>query len=66
MAQPFFSNHRPAGIPLAYDLGEHTLTIEDGSVVIADKVGTDTTMQEICLDGEEMYKLLVTLQALFA
>jgi hypothetical protein len=65
MTQPFFSNHRPAGIPLAYDLGEHTLTIQDESVILADKIGADTTMQEICLDSEELYKLLVTLQTLF-
>jgi hypothetical protein len=41
------------------------MVVKDETIILADKVGTDTTMQEICLDSEEMYKLLVTLQALF-
>jgi hypothetical protein len=66
MAQSLFSNHRPAGIPLTYDLGEHLLTIQDETISLADKVNADATMQEIYLDEQEAYRLLVTLQALFA
>ena len=58
-------NHRPTGIRLSYDLGEHTLIIEDQKVTLAEKGDAETPVQELSLDGEEAYKLLVTLQMLF-
>lgn len=66
MAQPCFSNHRPGSIPLIYDLGAHMLTIEDQGGTLTEKGDAETVIQEVRLDSEEMYKLLVTLQALFA
>jgi len=47
-------------------LGEHTLTIHSDGLTIADKVSSTITMQEIRLNDEEMYRLHVTLQLLYA
>ena len=52
--------------PYTLDLGEHELTIESNGMVFADKVNGTTTMQEIRLSDEEMYRLHVTLQLFFA
>jgi hypothetical protein len=65
MAYPLFPDHRPSNIPLIYDLGAHTLTIEGEQITLTDKVNADTTMQEISLSEQEAYRLLVTLQTLF-
>jgi hypothetical protein len=61
----YFIVHYLKESSLIYDLGEHTLTIEDESVTLAEKVGGNCTTQEICLDEQEAYRLLIPLQALF-
>jgi hypothetical protein len=58
-------NERHA-IASTYDLGSHTLEIlPDQSILIADHGNADTASIALHLDGDEAYKLLVTLQALF-
>jgi hypothetical protein len=67
MAQhPFFSDHHSHALPVTYDLGVHLLIIEDEQAIITEKGDPETITQELHLDREELYKLLVTLQALFA
>ncbi|HZU00816.1 MAG TPA: hypothetical protein VFA10_14210 [Ktedonobacteraceae bacterium] len=60
--QPIFSDH----LPVTYDLGAHLLIVEGEQAIIVEKGDAETTIQELHLDREELYKLLITLQILFA
>jgi hypothetical protein len=60
MELPFSSTNQVVTTPVSYDLGEHTLTIDqDGTIEIADQV----TVTELTPD--EVYKLFTVLLTLF-